>query len=459
MAARGHLVPFSMATWPGYSPAAHLVYLADALEGVERGEIDRLIVEMPPRHGKSELTSIRFPAWYLSRHPAHHIIGASYGAELAHSFGRRARNVMLSARRQALWPGVTVAGDSGAAHRWDTNHGGGYLAVGIPGPITGHGAHCLLVDDPLRGREDAGSEAIRSRIWEWWQADALTRLEPGGAVVICCTRWHEDDLVGRVLADEPGRWRRIRLPALAGADDPLGRAEGAALWPERFSVEELEGRRREIGASEWAALYQQEPAPPEGHIWQWWPRYQVLPENFQVVYVPIDTAYSTRSGSDYTAAAAWGVSGGRIYLIDAQRWRMEAPEAEEAVWDFWARLHNRYGERCPVTPLVRRRVAIDRVAAQHLRARRVPVVEVDLPAGNTKAALARMVVHLFQAELARIPEWAPWLDSWLHEHRVFDGSETTHDDWVETTIIAMWQYRLASPARYEMPDIRVRMVG
>lgn len=246
----------------GQSPAAHHRLLIDRLQRVADGEIRRLMVLMPPGSAKSTYASVLFPAWWMARHPNTALIAASHTAELAERFGRRVRN-LIGERSATL--GVTIAADNAAAGRWETSAGGEYFAAGILGPITGRRADLALIDDPVKSRQDADSEVVRDRVWDWYRADLSTRLKPGARVVLIMTRWHEDDLGGRLEADmatggEP--WDILRLPMEAEGDDPLGRAPGEMLWPEWFRAEMAAQAKRD--ARLWSALYQQRPAPDTG---------------------------------------------------------------------------------------------------------------------------------------------------------------------------------------------------
>lgn len=244
--ARSDLLLFTRRMFPQYDVADHHKRIAIALHAIECGDLDRLVITMPPRHGKSELASVHFPAWFLGRNPDQRIIAASYAATLAYRFSRRARNLL----NHPLWPfAVRAAGDLANVQSWDVEgHRGGYYAAGVGGGIAGHGADLLLIDDPVRSAEEADSETYRERTWEWFNQDAVTRLEPGGRIVLIGTRWHEDDLIGRALASGEV-WERIDLPAL---DE-----DGCALWPDRFSAEMFDRIKTQIGARAFEALYQQ----------------------------------------------------------------------------------------------------------------------------------------------------------------------------------------------------------
>jgi predicted phage terminase large subunit-like protein len=262
---RDTLTAFTGYTFRGYQQAGHLVNLDMVLEAVERGELKRVIIAMPPRHGKSEKVSVRFPAWFLGRNPDKRVVISSYAADLAVRFSRQVRTLVQSERYAALFPDVKLAQDSRSAEQWDiAGRRGGLKAVGVGGPLTGHGANVLVIDDPLKNREEANSALIRQNVWDWYTSTAYTRLEDGGAVVVCMTRWHEDDLVGRLLEaqQEPqaDQWHVVHMPAI---DET-----GAALWPSKYDITALESIRANIGEYDWNALYQGRPTPREGSFFK-----------------------------------------------------------------------------------------------------------------------------------------------------------------------------------------------
>ena len=372
LAAQTSLIEFACALNPRYRPAPHHILIARHLEAVGRGEIDRLMIFMPPRHGKSELASRKFPAWYLGRHPERQVLAASHSAQLATSFGRHVRNLMASEEFAGIFPGVGLCPDSRAAHRMNTPQGGVYVAAGVATAITGLGADLLLIDDPVRGREEADSALRRQAVDEWYRSDAFTRLMPGGAIVLIQTRWHEDDLAGRLLArnsslsrsdgegDQPkpeakagggailpvaggdGEGDRAKRGGGAGGDPskPIGGAGGAfakhgewtvldlpaisasgeALWPERFDLPRLDRIKQEIGPRAWSALYQQRPQPEQGSFFrredlvEW----KVRPERLDI-YGSSDYAVKEDDG-DYTVHQVWGVdSEGILYRLECWR--------------------------------------------------------------------------------------------------------------------------------------------
>jgi len=274
---------------------------------------------MPPRHGKSELASRKFPAFCLGRNPHWEVIAASYNSDLANDFGRDVRDVVNSSESQRLFPSLTLRQDSRAMDRWHTVDGGAYRAVGVGTAATGRGADLFLIDDPIKDRAEADSETTRERVWSWYRSTAYTRLSPNGRIVLIQTRWHEDDLAGRLLeAQESGgdKWTVLDLPAIDKA--------GAALWPERFDVERLERIKANIGPREWSALYQQRPQPDEGGFFQreWFKTWTHRPAHMRI-YGTSDYAV-TDGGGDYTVHRVWGVDGeGDIYRLDG--WRGQTP--------------------------------------------------------------------------------------------------------------------------------------
>jgi predicted phage terminase large subunit-like protein len=306
--------------------------LAPHLEAIDRAVLETirgitapvLVIEAPPRHGKSELISHYLPAWYLGTFPDARVMLAAHGAGFARTWGRRARAVLEESGPQLF--GIRVRSDLRSASEWGlVNREGGMVAAGIGGPLTGRGADLLIIDDPVKNSAQAASETIREAHWDWWQSTASTRIEPGGCAVIIATRWHEDDLSGRLIAaagNEGPPVRRLRLPALAEAGDPLGRAKGEALWPERWSVARLDARRREIDISWWLALYQQRPGRGSRIAWPddyFGPEIMAAhwPESFEYSAVALDPAKGRRTGEgDFSAVVFVGLAGDR-YWVDA----------------------------------------------------------------------------------------------------------------------------------------------
>jgi hypothetical protein len=302
--------------------ARHLDIIDRIYQRIAAGERIRAMVTMPPRAGKSRRTSRWGPTWYLRRQPDHRFMLASYAAHLADDHGRWVRNTITE---YAPVLGIDLRYGSQAANRFDlAGHEGGMVTAGVGGPLTGRGAHVAVVDDPFKGSEDAGSPTQRERVWDWWQSVLLTRLEPQGSVLLVNTRWDDDDLSGRLLKEEPEDWIVIDLPALAlSPDDPLGRQPGQALWPERFNEEDYARIRKSVGERVWWALYQQQPRPLEGGVWQWnWiTGNRISPMAFRGVdvtrvLVAVDTAGGGGVGHDETGLIGGGRSAdGHSYIV------------------------------------------------------------------------------------------------------------------------------------------------
>ncbi len=319
-----------------YVHARHLQMLSSELVRLRMrpaGWPRRLMVTMPPRHGKSETTSHWFPVWDLALDPSDKIILTSYEAEFAAGWGRKCRRSI-----QEHYPiiGARIVEDSRAAHRWETREGGGMVTAGVGGPITGKGGNVLICDDPIKNAEEANSKVIRDNLWEWWQSTFLTREEPGAIIVLIQTRWHEDDLAGRILASSEAKfWRVLNLPALAEEGDPIGRLPGEALWPERYDELWLENKRAEVGSRVFSALYQQHPSPPEGAGIQrgWWQWYDEPPplEAFDQFVQSWDTTFKAVDTSDFVAGGILGRKGDDIYVLDVVHKRMNGPDTIKAI--------------------------------------------------------------------------------------------------------------------------------
>lgn len=341
-------------------PARHLRFLARKLLQVHRGEIRRLWVSMPPGHAKSQLISRFFPAWWLGTRPKNRYILVSMSRELTLDWSTAARNDLAAYGSEVF--GVTTW-TRASASRWslfgaEPPHerlGGSLVAVGIGGTITGRRANVVGIDDVMRDDEQASNEAEREKQWKWLLKVALTRLLPGGAVVACQTRWHDDDLPGRLKARQEkksyrgARWEFLNLPAIADSeDDPMGRAIGEPLWPEMFSLETLAEIREEVGPHTWTCLYQGQPTPDGGGFFQRpWFKYYDRKGDLLVAadgamdnvttlrrFVTVDLASSKKSSADYSVFCLFGVSGDRVYLLDLFRARLEGPEIVPALERF-----------------------------------------------------------------------------------------------------------------------------
>lgn len=289
---------------PDYMVPKHLQVLCDALDKVERGEIKRLMVFMPPRHGKSETVSRKFPAYYLGKHPDDNVILTSYGFILAKSFSRASRDLIESRRYRTMF-NIHTAHDARSVNDWDiAGHKGGFMAAGCGGATTGYGANLFIIDDPIKNKEEADSEVIREKHWDWYRSVVLTRLEPQARLVLMMTRWHQQDLAGKILtqAREDGEldeWTIINLSAVAEKDDAIGREPGTALWGGRYNLEALKSIKKKVGSRIWYALFQGKPQDPESRLFrrEWFQWYRSFPiENER--FGGVDTATSKNTLAD-----------------------------------------------------------------------------------------------------------------------------------------------------------------
>lgn len=313
----------------GFAPARHHLFLIDELTKVANGEVDRLMVFMPPGHAKTLYSSILFPAWFLAQSPGTDIIAASYSSDFAESTSGKVIR-LIQERADVL--GYRLLNDSKSF--WETDNRGQYRAAGVGAGITGRRADLVLIDDPLRGRQDANSEVKRNHLWDWYRAEVITRMKPAARMLLIETRWHYDDLAGRLL-DQPnaGQWRIINLPALAEDDDMLGREPGEALWPGEYGEEILARKREDVGEYEWSALYQQRPTLIEGALFKpgKMPIQDDAPPCISVVR-SWDLAGSEKAGADWTVGLKVGrTQTGSYVVLDEVRFRGGPDVVDEAI--------------------------------------------------------------------------------------------------------------------------------
>ena len=443
----------SPAGWAWYASrgswvlAPHLAYIAREVGRciVSGG---RLLLECPPRHGKSEFVSRYLPGWFVGAFHGKRAAVASYSDVLPRRNGRHARHD-FSEHGPSVF-GASVRNDTSAAVEWATTRGSEFYGVGVGGGFTGRGADLLVLDDLVKDAEAANSQVQRDAVWDWLESVALIRLEPGASVIAITTRWHEDDAHGRLMARQPGRWRRIRLPAIAEDSDPLGRHPGAALWPERFDEAALQEIRSGMSSRAWAALYQQSPAPAGGDIWRsdWWAesRYDIDAEGRFVVdghpiplsslrrFTVVDLATSLKTSADFTVFSTFGVAPqGRILWLGCVRKRMEGPDilpalsAEIARWGSSIAWIEDSGYQLSLIQDARRRGLPVRTWGRKTDAGHR--VEGD------KVALAYSATPLVEQGRVYLPRSAPWTAHAEAELLAFPNGE--HDDVADTFAVGV----------------------
>ena len=418
--ARKSLIEFVRYTNPNYQAAQHHLQIAEALEAVERGDIKRLMICMPPRHGKSELASRRFPAWYLGRNDNKQIIAASYNSDLANDFGREVRNIVATPEYHHLFQ-VNLSSDSKAADRWHTDKGGMYVAAGVGTAITGRGADVLLIDDPFKDREEADSELRRKRVWDWYTSTAYTRLMPNGAIVVINTRWHDDDLSGRLLAEQDNggdQWHVLSLKAINDKDE--------ALWPEWYDLERLRDIQSVLPARDWNSLYQQNPIPDEGEFFKgsWFGEYEELPENI-TKYGASDYAVTDGDG-DFTEHGTIAVDAlGNIYFTDWWRKQASADVWIESQCDLIHRHEPMcwFGESGPI------RRSVEPFLLKRMEARKTYCRIEWLPSVADKPTRARPFQALASMGKVFLPKNAPWKAELLSQLMRFPAAK--YDDGVD----------------------------
>lgn len=419
--ARRNLIEFTEFTLPHYKPAEHHRLIAERLEQLERGEIDRLMITMPPRHGKSELASRRFPAWFMGRHPGKSVIAASYNSDLATDFGRQVRNIVASPEYERLFD-TKLSEDSRAANRWNTEGGGSYVAAGVGTAITGRGADVLLIDDPLKDRAEADSELQRQKVWDWYTSTAYTRLAPGGRVIVIQTRWHEDDLAGRLLVEHAkggDKWVSLDLPAIT--------SDGKALWPEFYPLEVLERYRSVLPARDWSALYQQRPTPEEGAYYkrEWFRYFDEVPKHLRL-YGASDYAV-TDGGGDFTVHLVAGVDpDDNIYVLDL--WR---GQTSSDVWvTAWLDLARKWKPLMWVEEQGQIIKSIGPFLDKRMREERVYTRREQVASAADKPTRSRSIQARTAMGKVYFPSKAPWLSEFTAELLMFPAGR--HDDMVDT---------------------------
>lgn len=422
--------------FPEYDQQPFHKVIVEKLEAVERGEIKRLMLNMPPRRGKSMHSSLYFPAWFMGRNPGKSVIGCAHTAALANDFSRKVRRIVADQDNPFH---LRIMGDEGAVQQWGVEGGGVYVAAGVGGGITGKGAHLLSIDDPIKNREQAFSKVYRDRVWDWLMFDAMTRLAPDGVAILTMTRWHDSDPCGRFLkAMEEGgdRWEVLEFPELAeaGIPDALGRQPGEPLWPTRFPLEATRSVR-ETQPHVWYPLYQQQPRAADGSLFGLSMfddgcryDYDALPE-FTRVCQFVDSSFSDDVAADFSVIATWGQTVNALYLLDIWRERVQYPDLLTAIVDQYAKW-----EAFDPEVIIENKASGQSAIQSIRRGTMIPVSEYE-PGRASKFSRAQDATRFFRAGRHRLPRAAVWVAAWIQEHIRFPAGE--NDDQVDTTSMAM----------------------
>ena len=425
--------------WPSFIHGEHHALMATKFEEIASGKTNRLIINMPPRHTKSEFASYLLPAWFLGKVPNKKIIQCSNTAELAVGFGRKVRNLVDGDKYAKVFPNVSLRSDSKAAGRWSTNANGEYFAIGVGGTVTGKGADLLIIDDPHSEQEAAlaaGDPSVFDKVYEWYTSGPRQRLQPGGSIVVVMTRWSKRDLTGKIcqaMVDRDGdEWEIISLPAIKRNEKPL--------WPEFWSYEELDKLRIELPLSKWQAQYQQDPTSEEGALVkrEWWRVWdKETPPPCDYIIQSWDTAFTKSERADYSACTTWGVfylnedkTDANIILLDAFKERMEFPTLKQRAYDM-------YKDWEPDSFIVEAKASGAPLIFE-LRRMGIPVQEFTPTRGNDKISRVNSVSDLFAS--GKI--WAPrkrWAEEVVEELAAFPNSD--HDDLVDSTTQALLRFR------------------
>jgi len=456
MLAQSDFLAFIAAVDPAYKFGIHLKKLGSLLMQVEMGSKDRIAVSMAPRFGKSQMISIYYPAWYLGKHPDHKLIVASHTSDLAVDMARKIRNLMQSAEYRSIFPGVAIAADAKAAGKWNTTKGGEVFAVGVGGALAGRGAHLVVVDDPLSEQDiKAGNTANLDTVYEWFRAGLRTRLMPGGKIAVLHTRWHQRDLIGRLIKDstmnvDGDQYEVFEFPAILevpnpksdpkhpeySAEEPLITLK--SLWPAQWSLESLLRTKASMPAWQWNAQYQQQPTAQEAAIIKksdimWWPKDSLPLVDF--IVQSYDTALTTKERSDYSVCQTWGVwknedNVDSVILINSVRVKCEFPELKKMAFA-------QIKEWEPDSVIVEAK-ASGQPLIDELRRSGVFVQDFSPGKGQDKIARVNAISDMFASRQVWFPE-TRWATEVVDELLAFPAGE--HDDQVDALTLALMRVR------------------
>jgi len=464
-AAQGGLLDFVKAVYPNYKVGPHHKRLAALLENAINGSKKRIIVNIAPRMGKSELVSYLFPAWFLGHHPDKKIIMGTHTADLSTTFGRRVRDLVNSDAYHEVFPNVHLNQDAKAAGQWNTTHGGQYYATGVGGSIAGRGADVFVIDDPHSEQEaKTGNPAVFLSAWEWFQSGPLQRLMPDGVIIVVMTRWSMMDLTGQLVNHmvknpDSDQWEVVEFPAILNE----GTDNEQSLWPEFWPLEELRKKRAGMDLRYWSSQYLQNPTAEGAQIIKkdWWRHWDGEdPPQCEYTIMSLDAAQEAHNRADFNAFTLWGVfyrddpnSGRRsanIILLDAWKRRMEFPELKREALEY-------YKSWEPDTFLVEKKSA-GAALYQELRSMGIPVAEFTPSKGNDKIARVNAVSDLFSSGIVWAPTDRRWAQEVIQECTEFPVG--SNDDMVDSTTQALLRFRkggfimLPSDEEPDLPEFR-----
>ena len=434
--AQEYFMSFAHYVYDNFIEGAHHRVIAEKLEKVARGEIKRLIINMPPRHSKSEFASYLMPAWFLGKNPRLKIIQATHNTELAVRFGRKVRDLIADPQYKDIFPTTNLKEDNKSAGKWQTDVGGEYFAAGVGAAVTGRGADLFVIDDP-HSEQDAMSESAFDNAYEWYTSGPRQRLQPGGSIIIVMTRWGKKDLTGRLIAAQGSdmladQWEVVEFPAILPSDKPL--------WPEFWSKDALLGIKASLPVQKWSAQWQQEPTNTESAIvkrdwWQLWEKEEIPPCKY--IIQSYDTAFSKKESSDFSAITTWGIfepdEGGidNIVLLDAQRGRWNFPELKEKAYEeheYWEPDMVIIEAKATGTPLI-----------DELRLRGIPALGFSPGKGKDKITRMHMVAPLFEAGVVWAPENKKFAEELIEEVVSFPNGD--YDDFCDSMTLALMRFR------------------
>ena len=432
--AQKNFLDFVKYMWPHFVEGTHHRIIAEKFDRIAKGTLKRLIVNMPPRHTKSEFASFMLPAFIMGKNPMTKIIQTSHTAELSQRFGRKTKQLIDSSDYKNIFPETLLQADSKAAGRWDTNAGGEYFAAGVGGAITGRGADLLIIDDP-HSEQDALSETAMENAYEWYTSGPRQRLQPGGAIVLVMTRWSTVDLTGQLMKAqiEPkaDQWEVVEFPAIMESGTPT--------WPEYWKLSELESVKASLAISKWNAQWMQKPTSEEGAILkrEWWKPWteKDIPDLHYIIQ-SYDTAFSKKETADYSAITTWGVFApddqrASLILLDARRGRYDFPELKEVAlkeYNYWE----------PEMVLIEAK-ASGMPLTDELRRAGIPVTNYTPTRGNDKRSRVNSIAPIFESGCIYYPEGRTFAEEVIEECAAFPYGE--HDDYVDTVTQALMRFR------------------